>query len=105
MRFFYLRDKQRRPVALVATDKSALSEGYIRFTVATWNPIDCYSKEMARTIVQGRLALGRYVELDIVPHIKREIINYIANYDFHGGHFPGRTRKAAKLWLENHPID
>lgn len=110
MKAFYLRDEQRRPVALVGTERIDTDEfpdiQAVHFAVATWNPADIYDKSIARGIVKGRLGTGRSIPMRLDEHIKHAIISYIA-YGHEPGRqvvYPTRTRKAALLWLKNNVV-
>ena len=107
MRIFYLRDETNFPTACVATEKE--DDGQIRFAVSTWNPVDEFSRSMARRIAIGRLdAKNRGWSINGPPYdyaltcsfnVKARIVLTIAEND----HllYPQRTVKAAILWLVN----
>lgn len=102
MRWFYLRDEHRNPVACVASDlyTDADKIKYAIFAVSTHNPKDHYNKTMAREVAIGRLQKGLGISIPLVPAVKREIIGCIAHELYQ--RFPERTKKAARLWLDKH---
>lgn len=103
MKFFYLRDKHKRPVATVAFEDYPDSNlDVVGWAVATCNPADAFNKRMARTIVSGRLKTPRFMSLKGGRFgVKPAIIARIANNFDH--EFPSRASKAARLWLGRHP--
>lgn len=52
--FFYVRDKNNFPKACIASTQSE-SNNMTYFTWSVWNPIDKFSKKMARKVAGGRL--------------------------------------------------
>lgn len=117
-RAFYLRDEQRKPVALVLVEPIDDEQpGAIHFAVSTWHSDDVYDRTMGYHIASRRLELGKSVAMRMAPHIKYKIIEHIAKMDdpakanrYHPGNevhihedqwkYPRRTRAAAQLWLD-----
>lgn len=94
MRWFYLKDENKFPVACVASE---LMGDAVLFAISTYNPLDRFDREMARKVATGRLASKKV--LGIVPaneqRIKERIVKAIAGND----QIPARTVRAAKYWL------
>ncbi len=105
MRWFYLRDKNRNPVACVASERYTSFKGTdherecVAFAVSAHNPKDQYNKSMAREVAIGRLNKGLGATYSgsvcLVPEVKKLIIATIML-----GDFPERAKKAAQLWLD-----
>jgi hypothetical protein len=109
IKFFYLRNERGFPVACIASQFQG--ETHVKYAVSTHNPLDTYSKNRARNIAVGRLAMGTpyssYVkeddknyssfvgEVEVSDCIKATILEDITCDNY----FPQRTRDAAKLWL------
>jgi len=94
MKLFYLRDKNNHAVACVASE---LTKEGITFAVSTHNPIDPFSKAMAREVAMGRLVSGRYYSISAGNNVKARLLHQIVM----NGHLPNRTRVAAQLWLDS----
>ncbi len=93
MRWFYLKDENKFPVACVASE---LDEDKVRFAVSTHNPLDPFNREMARRIAIGRLTHRKFTgEVSATPGIKEKIVSYIAQDE----KLPTRTVRAANYWL------
>jgi hypothetical protein len=109
VKFFYLRDEHRNPVACVASklaDSVPASvhdrpETYVLYAVSTWNPTDAFKKDVAKSVAAGRLEWGQHRMLRLTPRIKRQIVAEIA----HGKDYPKRAREAAGVWLREHQLD
>lgn len=94
MRWFYLKDENKFPVACVASE---LDEDQVKFAVSTHNPLDPFNREMARKVAIGRLTHNKLVgKVPAVPGIKERIVSQIAMDE----KLPTRTVKAANYWLE-----
>jgi hypothetical protein len=96
MKGFFLHDKKKWPCAFVASD---LGVDGVRFTVSTHNPIDPFSRKIARDVAVGRLYSCRYSVILAGNNVKARILQQVAANRF----LPTRTRQAAKLWLKNPP--
>lgn len=100
-RIFYLRNKDRHPVACVAININRLQQ-VIQYQYASLNPKDSFVKKVGRTIASGRLvkhpislklndintnmhAIAKLVIEDLVDNDKRCTFN---------------AKDAALLWLE-----
>jgi hypothetical protein len=116
MRYFWLRNAQRHPVACVATLKALDSKSVesIVCGVASWNPLDRFDRDRARSIASSRLGLNPFavvhinndntvvigavkgrLEASVPPRqVKHTICFLIAHYGASQA-----TRDAAKLWL------
>jgi ABC-type proline/glycine betaine transport system substrate-binding protein len=113
VRFLYLRNRKGVPVATVATRVVRGHEGEVyrvHYAIATHNPRDPFNRQVGMQVAEGRLnrrpevlnvtanyTVAHSVVNDILTLMK---IGYKAEYVY-----PERARKAAKLWLENHPED
>jgi hypothetical protein len=94
MKIFYLRDRTGLPVTCVV---SGMKLSGIVFAVSTYNPIDVFSKRIAREVATGRLAKEGGEHLCAGNNVKQRLVRQIAVND----KLPTRTRLAAKLWLKN----
>jgi hypothetical protein len=99
MKFFYLRDENRNPIACVASDYE-FDTNMVVFAVSTHNPRDHFSKDIAKQVAAGRLEVNTnwYTHLPMKKGIKWDILKHIA-FDTS---LPAKTRKAATLWLNSH---
>jgi len=96
IRFFYLRDKHKFPVACVATSVVTTPGGqYIAFSVATHNPADTYDKQYGRLLAKSRLISQECMVVAADAGAKVRVIERIAD----NKHLPVRTRAAASNWL------
>lgn len=95
VRFFYLRNEERTPVACVAS--VADSDTVHRYAVSTWNPLDHYNRELARALAFYRLHTQPSHVSGLTPetNIHEVIVCAIAD----DSHMPTRTRSAAELHL------
>lgn len=97
MKGFFLHDKHKWPCAFVASD---LKKDGIAFSISTHNPIDSFSKKVAREVAGGRLYTDkRYAMIPAGNNVKARILQAIVANRY----LPTRTREAAKLWLKNPP--
>lgn len=104
VRFFYLRDENRFPVACVAHE---LVDGYVRYAVSTHNPLDTYNKTMAKHIATSRLKIGSSYSNAVLdgPDWKLNIMwDILAPIDCDGRRFPQRAMRAAQAWIEQYNI-
>lgn len=111
MRWFYLRDANKRPVACIASEIVVANAGqeaveYVYFAVSTHNPIDEFNRNTARDVAQGRLlsSLGEpgwdhENKVLVGPGVKEAILKKLASTKS----MPQRTKDAAKLWVTEHP--
>lgn len=113
VRFFYLRNRKGFPVVTVATRVTKNAEGKVKsvaYGIATHNPKDPFNRQVGMQVAEGRLnrkpeclnAIGETVAHTVVSDIFN--LKMWNSYDY-VPQFPERTRKAAKLWLEQHPVD
>lgn len=110
VRIFYLRDKQRFPVACVASaiqvnkitgaDGTEVTESKLHYGVSVHNPLDTYSKKSARKIAETRLTNPGHMdgEVECTDSKKAKYILLTAIKD--NSKLPGRARLAAKLWVK-----
>lgn len=91
VRFFYLRDEARMPVACVAS--VADTDTIVRYAVATHNPLDHYNRELARALAFYRLHTQPCHVSGITPdtNVHETIVCAIAD----DTKMPTRTRAAA----------
>ena len=104
-KLFYLRDKNRFPVACVATRLVKTNKKLVEFSVSIYNPEDSFSRDVAKRVALGRLAAGTGWLIPVQEEgekVKKEIMTAIAFNKISGSCFPTRARLAAKLWLKNH---
>ena len=96
IRFFYLRDAKKFPVACVATSVVTTPGGqYIAFSVATHNPADDYDKQYGRLLAKSRLISQECMVVAADAGAKTRVIERIAENPY----LPARTRSAASGWL------
>jgi hypothetical protein len=96
MKTFFLHDKNRLPVTCVVTE---LKVSGVLFAVSTYNPIDIFSKRIARDVATGRLVTNGGSSVSSGKDVKVRILKAIIS----DTEMPTRTREAAKLWLKNPP--
>lgn len=102
VRYIYLRDTKRQPVACLAILYSAKNKK-VAYGLSVLNPQDRFNRKVARELAAGRLALyGNYLDLSEVPEINchvitRRILTDLLTWEHE--ELPGRARKAAKRWL------
>jgi hypothetical protein len=104
-RFFYLRDKDKFPVACVASITNNTDR--VQFALSIHNPRDIFDKTRAKEIALDRLRMGKTtgeVEFDPRPGIKTRIMGVIATTEFMNHRakpmrIPDRVRRAAREWL------
>lgn len=98
MKVFFLRNSNGHPVATVAS--TLLSDGVVKYAVATRNPLDNFDKEHGRALAIGRLFDGKTpfvgATSGTTEGVKKRIMVGIAN----DRKFPQRAREAAGVWLE-----
>lgn len=107
MRFFYLRNEQRFPVACVCSAIAQAHPERAQFTMSIFNPRDVFDKTRAKEVALGRMQAGRFLgEVPVDRGIKLAIMQAIASLEFlpgqHGkgkGLVPARIRDAARYWL------
>lgn len=101
MKHFYLRDKHKRPVGCVVSQRFVNNKmDYVIFAVSAHNPLDRFNRKEA--FLQAVLNFEKNgVILPTRKGIKIDIMNTIIN---HPVLFPQRTRDAAKLWIKDHSI-
>lgn len=122
MRYFWLRNAQRHPVACVATLKQLSTDAKgaterIVCAIASWNPLDRFDRDRARSIAGSRAMLNPFalvyinndnnvvissskagLEASVPPRmVKHTIYFLIAHYGQSQS-----TRDAAKLWLSEY---
>jgi hypothetical protein len=121
IRHFWLRDKKNNRVAVVATQPidPVNHPNTVNFAVATHNPKDKFNPKTALNVVLGRLkfsSAGNVINTEL-GSVKAQILKHLATdivvnavgykdgvYDTKGmPQYPERTRRAARLWLKNHP--
>lgn len=97
VRIFYLRDKHKFPVACVA---STVQNSVLNFAISVHNPLDTYSKKIARKIAETRLAHPGYLSGTIEcldqKQAKQTLVNAIRSQK----NWPTKAVAAAKLWLK-----
>jgi hypothetical protein len=123
MRYFFLRNENKFPVACVASVYDKEMDA-IKFAVSTHNPIDNFNRKRAKQIASERITAGKFLTIhnpDDVKNIKWGICYDIVAEKFPGeqiiegrtgrhqgfkvAYLPERTREAAKLWLKEFQID
>jgi len=93
MRWFYLKDENKFPVACVASDKE---ENMIVFSVSTHNPVDPFDRDVARQVAIGRLTAKKFAGVVTdETGIKEKIVTKIAASKT----LPARAIEAANYWL------
>jgi hypothetical protein len=105
MRIFYLRDRNKRPVACVACVAVSQPEGdlvEVKFSVSTWNPVDPFDRKVGRALAIGRL--HDYTNDSAIRtvscrrwRVKENILWVIS--DRINPQYPQRAREAARNWL------
>ena len=103
----YLRNSKGQPVGCVAIKlhQTGKATNTVTYQVSVLNPDDQFNREVAR-----QLALGRMVEKPCSVAVKRaaskfEITTAVFDQIQHDTRMPSRARKAAKMWLTQHPND
>jgi hypothetical protein len=98
MKHFFLRDKNKTPVACVVSQRFNLQNGQdnIVFAVSAHNPLDRFNRREA--LVQAVLNFEKCgIILETHKGVKFTIMHTIAENQ---ALFPQRARDAAKLWLK-----
>ena len=109
-KFFFLRDRNRTPVACIAT--SWRDDGSIlNFGMSAWNPTDVFDRTLAKTTAETRMRSGKNVWtrafLRDVGNVKLALMKYIADarsrpildLNTNRAWWSQRARDAARLWL------
>jgi hypothetical protein len=112
VRMFYLRDSEKKPVVLVATD--TVDDSHIVYAVAIHNPKDSFDRAMAHTVVLGRLKklkeepgrmkfpIAQGVRGKIVEDIlKRSSIDAVTGKPLDRA-MSARANQAAEIWLKSY---
>ena len=99
IKYFFLRDKKKFPVACIA---SMREENIVRFAVSTHNPTDIFDKDVARRVAEGRLLRNEVVVFH-VPYesklVRFRMLNVIAGTQ-NIKVIPERAKQAAKFWVK-----
>ena len=95
-KIFFLRDRNKFPVACVASRLVATPACFfVAFSVATHNPSDTFSRARGREVAIGRLEQDICSVVVAGPGAKARIIERISLNKY----APIRTREAASYWL------
>lgn len=97
MKVWYLRDKNKRPVACVASNLNPTEET-VEFAVSTHNPIDPFKRSIGRELAIGRLYSGVTQSVEMGPGVMTRIMDVIRSEPWQ---YPQRARDAAWLWLRD----
>src|ERR1017187_7043726 len=101
VRFFYLRDKNKFPVACVASTTFTTASGsYVAFAVSTHNPHDRYCRDCGKQLAKARLIDQECMLTEAGPGAHTRISQRIADNKCQ----PIRTREAAADWLRQKSV-
>lgn len=101
MKHFFLRDKNKKPVGCVVSQRFVNNKmDFVMFAVSAHNPLDRFNRKEAFMYAVLNLEKNG-VLLPTRKGIKIDIMNTIVD---HQVLFPQRTRDAAKLWLKEHSV-
>lgn len=102
--WFYLRDERKFPVACVAVHL-APGANSIYYAVSTHNPIDPYSRAIARSVALGRLKANySVIEVPVTgEYLTRREKFRVCKEIVMNNHLPRRTRDAAWGYLLDSP--
>lgn len=106
VRYFFLRDRNKFPVACVASVRGQRDgRDWLNFAVATHNPKDEFNKTIAKNIATNRLFTeGRDCNDGFAvtcTHLRYQLVSNLYDGAARGFHYPVRTLEAAELWLQN----
>jgi len=94
MRVFYLRNRDRFPVACIASRK--VKGDVVEFAMSIHNPVDKYNKALGRQLAKGRLLEGKAIASVRAP-FKANVVRMIAEMP----DLPNRVRKVANQWIKD----
>lgn len=99
VKYFFLRDEKRFPIACVASDVVGLLKKKVAFAYSIYNPKDTFDKGLAKEVALGRLE-KKGKTYGKVPFIKGEVKRRIAKAIATDDGIPSRVRAAANNFLK-----